>query len=358
MSIATSWLRGTLVKVMLVAPLAFALVACGGGSKSSDSTATPAEPAATATEAGPVEQSAAEILENNKTSVVDVLTNTPYGSGGGTGIVFEDGTHVLTDAHVVIGASSIKVVDPADSTQTFPARVQGLSSCDDVALLTVDRATDLKPAKFGDSSQMQPGDHVVSLGFPGTLSSGPALPVVTDGTVSRLNAEFDFSGQRNLIQNTAPINPGNSGGPLFNKYGEVIGLNSYNAIGSQSENYAIASNEALAVAKELKAGKNLDYIGISLQPNYADFAAQYDLPYTDGLVVMGVDPGSAADQADPYPLQSGYLIYQVNDTDVYTVGDVCDILRSQNSGATLRILFSWYDSNNDPADYTTDVVMP
>jgi serine protease Do len=251
------------------------------------------------------------------------------------------------------------VVDPADSTKSFSARVVGLSSCDDVALLSVDRATGLTPAKFGDSSKMQPGDHVVSLGFPGTLSSGPAIPIVTDGTVSRVGAEFNFSGQNDLIQNTAPINPGNSGGPLYNKYGEIIGLNSYNAIGSQSENYAISSNQALAVAKDLKAGKNLDYIGISLQPNYKDFAVQNDLPYTDGLVVMGVDPGSAADKAQPYPLDSGYLIFDVNNTPVYSVGDFCDILRSQNSGATLRLTFGAFDNNGNPYDgYTADVIVP
>jgi serine protease Do len=331
-----------------VTGLAVTLMACGGSGKK--------EPTPTA---GPVELTAAQILEKDKTSIVSVVTNTPYGEGGGTGIVFEDSSHVLTNAHVVIGAGSIKIVDPADSSKSFAAKVVALSACDDVALLSVDRANGLKPATFGDSSKMQPGEHVVSLGFPGTLSSGPAVPIVTEGTVSRVRAEFDFSGQNDLIQNTAPINPGNSGGPLYNKFGEVIGLNSYSARGSQQENYAISSNEALAVASKLKAGKSLDYIGISVQPNYEEFAYDNDLAYIDGLVVMGVDPGSAADKAQPYAIEPGYLIFDVNNTPVYTTGDFCDVLRSQSSGATLRLRFGAWDNNDKPyANYIVDVMVP
>jgi S1-C subfamily serine protease len=323
------------------------ILACGGGDKP--------DPVPTQR----VELNAGQILEKDKTSVVSIETTSYYGEGGGTGIVFEDATHVLTNAHVVVGAGSIKVVDPADSSKTFAAKVVGMSPCDDVALLSIERAAGLKPATFGDSTEVKAGDRVVALGFPGTLSTGPALPIVTEGTISRLRAEFEFSGQSDLIQNTAPINPGNSGGPLYNKYGEIIGLNSYSARGAQSENYAISSNEALAVAKQLKTGKHLDYIGIGVQPNYEDFAYDNDLAYLDGLVVMGVDPGSAADVAAPNPLKPGFLIFDVNDTPVYDVGDFCDILRSQSSGATLRIRFGAYDSNDKPYNnFLTNVKVP
>jgi S1-C subfamily serine protease len=322
-------------------------LACGGGKKADP---TPTQRA---------ELNASQILEKDKASVVSIETTSYYGEGGGTGIVFEDSTHVLTNAHVVVGAGSIKVVDPADSSKTFAAKVVAMSPCDDVALLSIERASGLKPATFGDSAEVKPGDRVVALGFPGTLSTGPALPIVTEGTISRLRAEFDFSGQHDLIQNTAPINPGNSGGPLYNKYGEIIGLNSYSARGAQSENYAISSNEALAVAKQLKDGKHLDYIGIGVQPNYEEFAYDNDLAYIDGLVVMGVDPGSAADAATPNALEPGFLIFDVNDTPVYTVGDFCDVLRSQSSGATLRIRFGAYDSNDKPYNsFISNVKLP
>jgi serine protease Do len=339
-----------------VVVLATALVAACGGSSEPEATPTPE---ATATPEGPVELTAGEILEANKTSVVKIDTTTPYGDGGGSGVVWEQEDWVLTNAHVVLGAGAIKVVDPADSTRSFPAKVVALSPCDDVALLSVERGSGLRPVTMGNSDEVEAGDKVTALGFPGTLSVGPATPIITDGTVSRVRATFETYGYRDLIQNTAPINPGNSGGPLFNQYGEVVGLNSFYAVGSQSENYAITSNEAVAVATRLKEGKHIDYIGISLEPNNDDLAFDLDLPYVNGLVVTAVDPGSAADNASPAPLAFGFEIFAVNDTTVDTIGDFCDIIRSQQSGSTLRIQFGYWGEDGEAYDdFIYDVVMP
>jgi S1-C subfamily serine protease len=341
---------------MALAVASAALVAaCGGGG---DPKPTPT-PEATATPAGPVEKTAGDILDENKTSVVKIDTTTPYGEGGGSGIVWQTDNQVLTNAHVVLGAGAIKVVDPADSTRSFPARVVALSPCDDVALLSVERATGLTPAKIGNSDEVAAGDPVIALGFPATLSAGPAVPIITEGTVSRVRATFEYWGYRDLIQNTAPINPGNSGGPLFNKFGEVVGLNTFTAIGSQSENYAITSNEAVTLGQQLKAGKHIDYIGITLEPNNEQLAFDLDLPYVNGLVVTAVDPGSPADKASPAPLDFGYQVFAVNDTPVDTIGDFCDIIRSQQSGSTLRIQFGyWGDDGNAYDDFIYDVVLP
>jgi S1-C subfamily serine protease len=336
------------VKVMLLGvgvAIATLLVSCGGGGGDKDD-----EPAVLT---GP------QLLEQNKYSVVDILTTTGYSGGGGTGIVWEESRYVLTNAHVVVGAGAIKIVDPDDGNKTYPARVVALSSCDDVALLEVDRIDSLKPAKFGDSKKVAAGDTVTALGFPATISSGPHTAIITNGNVSRVPATFEFTGQRDLIQNTAPINPGNSGGPLYNQQGEVIGLNSYSARGKQGENYAIASNEAVNVANKLKSGKNLDYLGLSLEQNDEDFAYDQDLAYIDGLVVTGVDPGSPADKASPNPMEFGFLIYEVNGTSVDTIGDFCDIIRSRKSGETLRIRFGAWDNNDKPFNnFQYDIVMP
>ena len=341
---------------MAVAVTSAALAAACGGSSEPEATPTPE---ATATPAGPVEMSAGDILGENKTSVVKIDTTTPYGEGGGSGVVWETDSQVLTNAHVVLGAGAIKVVDPADSTRSFPAKVVALSPCDDVALLSVERASGLTPVKMGNSDEVAAGDAVIALGFPSTLSAGPAIPIITEGTVSRVRATFEYWGYRDLIQNTAPINPGNSGGPLFNKLGEVVGLNTFTAIGSQSENYAITSNEAVTVGEELKAGKHIDYIGITLEPNNEDLAFDLDLPYVNGLVVTAVDPGSPADQASPAPLDFGYEIFAVNDTLVDTIGDFCDIIRSQQAGSTLRIQFGyWGDDGLAYDDFIYDVVLP
>jgi putative serine protease PepD len=347
-------LRAALVYVVLGLGSA-GLLACGG---SDEPEATPT-PEATATPEPPAELTAADVLEQNRASVLQIVTTSAFGEGGGSGVVWEDATHVLTNAHVVIGAGAIKVIDPADGSRSFPAKVVALSACDDVALLSVERSSGLVPAKFGDSSAVEPGERVITLGFPDTVSEGPSNPIVTEGTISRVGATFSFGGQRELLQHTAPINPGNSGGPLFNSLGEVIGLNSYAAIDRQSENYAISSNEALSVGELLKAGKNLDYIGISLRPNDEDFAFDNDLAYIDGLVITAVDPGSAAEQASPYPLETGFLVFEVNATPVYSVGDFCDVIRSRSSGETIRIRFGAFDPDGLPYnDFQYDVVVP
>ena len=183
------------------------------------------------------------------------------------------------------------------------------------------------------------------------LQQGPVLGLLFEAKILFL--------RKFLLQNTAPINPGNSGGPLFNTRGEVIGLNSYSVRGSQSENYAIAINEAKQVADKLRAGKNLDYIGISIEVNDKDFATQNGFAYTDGLAIMAVDPGSAADKAKPFPLQYGNLIFEVNGTSVKSVGDYCDILRSRSSGDTLNIRFGAFDQTNKPfSNFQYQVVLP
>jgi serine protease Do len=337
-----------------------ALVACGGGGDDDDDDDNGDDPTAT-TEAEPEpttspELSTAEIIEANKNSVVNIITTTPQGDGGGSGVVWEDSQHILTNAHVVIGAGAIKVADPENPNRTYAARVVALSACDDVALLEVDRGP-FEPAAWADSEEIGAGDDVVTLGFPGTLSGSDDI-VVTEGIVSRVNATYDFEGFDDLIQHTAPINPGNSGGPLFNMRGEVIGLNTFYAIGAQNENYAITSNEALFVAEQLRDGENLDYIGVSVARNYEDLAYAWDLAYIDGLVVTGVDPGSPADEADPYPFIWGDLIFSVDSTPVYTVGDFCDIIRSRNAGQTIEVQVGNWDSNGEPFNnFRTQVVL-
>lgn len=291
-------MRKLIVAVGALALIGTVVAACGGGGGDDKKTATvgpdnTGQPVTTQR----VPLDTATILNQNKNTVVDIETTDANGAGGGTGIVWGDSSHVLTNAHVVVGGGSIKITDPTDSSRSYPAKVIALSSCDDVALLQVDRAQNLQPAKIGDSDQVKPGDHVIALGFPATLSSGPVTAIVTEGNVSRVHATFDFGGQRDLVQHTAPINPGNSGSPLFNQYGEVIGMNAYSARGSQSENYAISMNEAKTVADELKAGKNIDYIGVTLEPNDRDFAEEEGFAYIDGLAVLAVDP-----EVQPTPL--------------------------------------------------------
>lgn len=307
---------------------------------------------------GSSEPSLDKLLEDYKASVVEITTSGADGDGSGTGIVWENGQQVLTNAHVVTGAATIKVRDPLNRGQEYPAVVVGLSACDDVALLKVERAS-FKPAKVGDSAKVSPGTGVIAIGFPGTLAAsntGSAL-VVTEGIASRTKASFTDSGQKDLMQHTAPINPGNSGGPLLNRKGEVVGINSYTVRGAQAENYAIAMNEALFVANKLKSGKNIDYLGMNVVTNSTDLASQESLPYTDGLAVLSTSAGSPATKGKPYPIKSGYTLGYIDGKFIDSVGAYCDVLRSHKTGDTLSIRFGAFNTSNKADIYTTEVTV-
>ncbi|MEJ5220902.1 MAG: trypsin-like peptidase domain-containing protein [Tepidiforma sp.] len=323
-------MRGRLLFALLAAA-ALAAAACGGDSDD-DPTPTPAATSA-ATPGVNATLTPQQIVEKLSSSVVRIRATYPEGVGGGSGVVWEDGRHMLTNAHVVLGAGAIKVVDPKDGREVS-AKVVALSPCDDVALLEVDRGN-FTPAPIGDSDKVEPGEEVVALGYPGTFTDqGSTKLVVTRGIVSKVHDTFD--GLNDLIQTDAAINPGNSGGPLVNSRGEVIGINTLGFRGKQAQNYAIAVNEAKFVADKLRAGKNLNYIGVRLEQNYRGLAQELgiQLAYIDGLVITGVDAGSPADQAG---LGYSDLVYYVDSVWVETVGEFCDVLRSRKAGDTIRI---------------------
>lgn len=335
---------------LLMLSAAIAISACGGsGSDDEKATATPA----------PTQPALSDLLRDFQSSVVDIATTGPDGNGGGTGVVWENGQQVLTNAHVVLGAATIKVNDPVTKGKQYPAVVVALSPCDDVALLRVDRAEGLKPARFGDSKKLVSGTPVVAIGFPATSASsgsGSGL-VITEGIVSRLGTSFPDSGQKDLIQHTAPINPGNSGGPLLNRDGEVVGLNSYTVRGAQAENYAISSAEAVFIANRLKAGKNVDFIGLRVVTNDEDLAYDYDLPYIDGLAVLATSAGSPATKAKPYAIETGDTVAYIDGQFIDNVGTYCDVLRSHKSGDTIEVRIGAYNQDNKAALFRTEVTI-
>ncbi len=339
--------------LVAVVPL---LAACGGGGDD-DPTATATGAATQATSGAAKTPTLQEIVDANKSSIVEIITSYSDGDGGGTGIVWENDRQILTNAHVVIGAVTIKVADPNEKGRTYPAKVVALSACDDVALLSVERGG-FKPVTIGDSGKVEGGTPVVAVGFPGTAGkSGGSGLVVTEGIASRTKASFPDSGQNDLIQHTSPINPGNSGGPLFNRQGEVIGLNAYTIRGSQAENYAIAMNEALFVANKLKSGKNLDYVGLNVVTNNSALARDEGLPYIDGLAIVSVAPGSAATKTKPYALKAGYTVGFIDGKFIQDVGTYCDVLRSHKSGDTVQFSFGAFNNNGDSELFDAELVI-
>ena len=168
-------------------------------------------------------------------------------SGAGSGVIISQDGYILTCAHVVSGATSIKV--QLDSGDTYDATIVGSDSTSDIAVIKIE-ATGLTPAVIGDSDALAVGETVVAVGNPlGTLSNS-----VTDGIISALNREVTVEdNDMTLMQTSASISPGNSGGGLFNANGELIGI--VNAKSSYSEaegiGFAIPINSAMSIAQEL-----------------------------------------------------------------------------------------------------------
>jgi putative serine protease PepD len=191
-----------------------------------------------------------EVLAKVEPSVVSIETQitaqrgffTEQGTGAGSGIVIDTDGTILTNAHVISGATSITVT-LAGETKARPATVIASDTSRDLALLKVDDTSGLVAAPLGHSSDTAVGDQVVAIGNALALSGGPT---VTEGIVSALNRtiETDSGTLNGLIQTDAAISSGNSGGPLVNAKGEVIGMNTAVATSSGTIN---ASNIGFAI---------------------------------------------------------------------------------------------------------------
>jgi S1-C subfamily serine protease len=229
------------------------------------------------------------------------------GSGGGvatgSGFVVDDEGHILTNNHVVEGASTVTVKLGASDTE-HSAEVVGTDPSSDLALLEVDApAAELHPLTLGDSSQAEVGDPVVAIGNPFGLDR-----TVTSGIVSALQRQIqapDGFSISNVIQTDAAINPGNSGGPLINAEGEVIGINSQiETGGSGSEGnvgigFSIPINTAKSEIKALIENGEVEhaYLGISGGPIEEEIAQDFNLPVDEGVLIQEVVKGGPADKA-------------------------------------------------------------
>jgi len=174
------------------------------------------------------------------------------GEGAGSGIVLDTDGHILTNAHVVVGASEVTVTVDGE---VRAASVVGADTGDDIAVLRLDDASGITPATLGASSDVAVGDPVVAIGNALALEGGPT---VTQGIVSALERSIDTVNGRlsGLLQTDAAISSGNSGGPLVNARGEVIGINtavaaSGNGVEASNVGFVIAIDHALEIAQSL-----------------------------------------------------------------------------------------------------------
>lgn len=260
------------------------------------------------------------------------------GGGLGSGMIYRSDGLILTNAHVVRGASMVTVKIGDDDKTYRNAKVLGIDERTDVAVVKIN-ATDLPTVKLGDSSGVQVGDWAIAIGNPFALSH-----TLTVGVISAKARELPFN-QRSpgdYLQTDASINPGNSGGPLLDIYGRVVGIN--NAIYSQSGGnvgigFAIPINTARAIADQLvKSGKiHRGYLGVAIT-DVADDAASFDLdPNTKGALVNSVEDDTPGARAG---LQPGDVIQSFNGQTVTKSKQLQSMVGSApvNSAAELKVL--------------------
>ncbi len=312
------------------------------------STATqPAQPAASAAGAATVEGSdtAVEAVQLVGPAVVTVLNRGQQGMGSGSGVIFSQDGYILTNNHVVEGASALAVVF-ADSSRR-EAKLIGTDPLNDVAVIKVEGSVPAV-AMLGDSAALQPGETVLAIGSP----LGNFRNTVTAGVVSALNRSV--GSMEGLIQTDAAINSGNSGGPLINLAGEVVGINTLVVRGDSNDysssaapveglGFSVPSSIFRSVADQLIASGEVRYpfLGVSYLAIDGEIAAELNLPVQNGALIQpnasgapAITPGSAADKAG---ISNGDIIVAIDDTRIDYNTSLRQLLLRYQPGDTVQV---------------------
>jgi len=308
--------------------------------------------------------STSQIAARVDPGLVDVVSTDGYqqATSAGTGIVLTSNGEILTNNHVIEGATAIKVTDVGNG-RTYTATVLGYDASHDIAVLQLQGASGLTVASLGDSSSVRAGDNVVALG---NAEGKGGTPSVAAGTVTALNqsitASDDLSGTSEqltgLIQTDANIQPGDSGGSLVNAYGQVIAIDtaassayqfqSQSSSGEQA--YAIPISEAVSIANQIKAGTTsadvhigaTAFLGIQTQPaSSSGFGSGFGSGTSgSGVTISGTVSGSPAANAG---LTAGDEITSLAGQQVASAEDVAHALVSYHPGDSISV--SWLDQS-------------
>jgi S1-C subfamily serine protease len=292
---------------------------------------------------------AATVASKVDPAVVDVNTEIDYGSatGAGTGMVVSSDGLVLTNNHVIDGATSITVTT-VDNGRRYGATVVGTDPSEDIAVLRLTGASGLATIPVGEPSTISAGDPVVALGNAGGVGGAP---VVATGVVQDLGQTITASDDdganaetlSGLIVVDAPIQPGDSGGPLATSSGQVIGIDTAASVGrgwrmriGTGLGFAIPIDHALAVAREIESGQatgsvhigTTGFLGVALDPSAAR------------AVVEGVEPASPAAHAG---LAAGDTITALDGQPVDSADTLSALTKRHRAGDTATV--SWSDSS-------------
>jgi S1-C subfamily serine protease len=327
-----------------------------------------------ATAAASTALSTSAIASRVDPGLVDIVSTLGYqnGEAAGTGMVVTSSGEVLTNNHVIDGATSIKVTDIGNG-RTYTATVVGYDKTDDVAVLQLQGASGLSTVSFGNSSSVTAGDTVVALGNAGGKGGTPS---VATGTVTALNQAITASDEGSgtsesltgMIQTNAGIQPGDSGGSLVNAQGQVIGMDtaassssemsspfgsspsgqsSSSSSQSQTEGFAIPINKALSIASEIEAGDASStvhlgatgFLGVEVGSSGNSFLPGGEQD-SSGVTVEGTLSGSPAAEAG---LSAGDVIDSVNGHAVSSSSDVQSAIGQDHPGDKVSVV--WTDQS-------------
>ncbi|SDP30177.1 serine protease, S1-C subfamily, contains C-terminal PDZ domain [Pedococcus dokdonensis] len=289
--------------------------------------------------------STTEATARQLVGVVDIVSTVNYGQGeaAGTGMVLRSDGEVLTNNHVIEGATSIEVT-VLSTGRTYSATVVGTSPTNDVAVLQLSGATGLATVDLGDSSSLQVGDAVTGVGNAGneegtSAATGQVTALDQDITASD-GSGTDSEDLSGLIMTDAAIEAGDSGGPLYDADGQVVGIDTAaqtSRTGETVAGYAIPIDTALAVAQKIRSGVDDATIHQGVPAFLGIQTGQ--VAVTGGVPVVGIVDGSAAEAAG---ITSGSAITRVGGTPVSTSSGLTDALTAHDPGD--RVAVTWVDA--------------
>ncbi|EOS64982.1 S1C family serine protease [Oscillibacter sp. 1-3] len=258
-------------------------------------------------------------------------------SGAGSGFVLTPDGFIATNYHVIDGAETVKVT--FYNGDAYDAEIIGGDEDYDIAVIKVE-AENLQPVTMGDSTLLNVGDRVLAIGNPlGELTFSQ-----TGGMVSSVNRAINVEGVPfNMIQTDASINPGNSGGPMFNQYGQVVGIvsakytNTSSGASAEGLGFAIPINDVAAMIQDIMTNgfvTNKAYLGVQAMSMTQQIASQFRYDITEGLFISAVDKDGAADRAG---IQMGDVITKVDDHEIKTMADLTIAKKQYRAGDTSTV---------------------
>lgn len=287
------------------------------------------------------------VAEKIEPSVVSIVTSAGAFSeqGAGTGVVVSSDGYIMTNKHVIDGASEVRVI-MADGVEHKKVEVVGSDPLNDIAFIKINGVNNLQPALLGDSGKLRVGQQVVAIGnalgqFQNTVTSGivsakgrPLVAATADGTAS--------SRLSDLIQTDAAINPGNSGGPLVDLSGRVVGINTAISGDGNGLGFAIPINATKGLLRGLldtgrveKAYLGVRYIDITPAVTAAEGLDVKKGAYVDPENTGAVAAGSPAEKAG---IQPGDIIAQINDDIVGEHGNMASLIGQYRPGEIVEIV--------------------